>query len=256
MRILGFAGKIGSGKDSAARFILGHVLQQRKVIKKFDIDNSGNLLVNYAVKKDGGYEEGMGIFDVERVDAPFVSYLESTIWPHCKLYSIADNLKWIVVNLYGIEYEKIFGTQAQKNEDSKYLWGDIYDIIPKAVRPAKIDKKALMTNRQFVQHLSDVLKYIDNECFIKSLMQQIMLEQCPFSIITDVRYEHEIDMIHQCGGRVIKLLRETENDKHQSECSLDAIDNAKFDSIIDNRFCNIVEKNTMLHTVVNEWGWI
>jgi dephospho-CoA kinase len=52
-------------------------------------------------------------------------------------------------------------------------------------------------------------------------------------IITDVRFQNEVDMIHKNGGFVIKINRNTNNiDNHDSEKYIDSIIN--YDYVIDN----------------------
>ncbi len=259
MRILGLAGRKGSGKDSSARFLLGEILKQANVIEKTDMDTSGNLLVNFAARnEDGKIEEGMGIFDVDRADPNFVSYLEARVWPHTKVYHFADTLKWIGINLYGLDYNQLYGTQAEKEAECDIVWKNMYNLLPKAIKPSKVDKDSKMTGREFIQHLGDVLRFLDDDCFTKSLLQRVMLEQCPFAIIADVRRIQEVEAIKACGGKVIYHARETDStDGHSTEHEFDSVDKTTlFDYTLENKFCTIQEKNSLLLGKVREWGWL
>lgn len=257
MFILGINGGIGSGKDSAAKYILGKVLVHRNVLEVAEQNESGDLLVNYESRnKSGQIEKGVGIFDINRRDPAFISYLNEVIWPHAKIYHFADLLKEIAVNLYGLSYEEVFGTQEDKSKHCHIKWSQVYESIPKTIRPKK-NKAQLdefMTNREFLQTLGDILRGVSNECLTKALMNQILVEQPGVAIIADVREEQEIDMINTCGGKVIRLLKTTTEDKHRTEVSMLKVDESKFSCIIDNRFCDIHEKNKQLYLFLKEWG--
>jgi len=257
MRILGLAGRKGSGKDSSAKIILGSALRQADVIDKIDMDADGNLLVNYATRLDDGkVEQGMGVFDLDRADPAFMYYLQEQIWPHAKIYHFADTLKWIGINLYGLPYESMYGTNDEKNSLTDHTWKKMLDVLPKAVRPTGVNKDEQLTARQFIQHFADVCRYLDDGCFTKSLMQRILLEQCPFAIVADVRRVTEVETIKACGGKVIYHTRQIDEDKHHTETEFDNIDKSIFDFVVDNRVCTLQEKNQIVLAQVKEWGWL
>ena len=50
------------------------------------------------------------------------------MWPYVKLYSFADELKRICVELFNIPYECVYGTDEQKNQPQEHL---LWDNMPK-----------------------------------------------------------------------------------------------------------------------------
>lgn len=257
MRILGFAGCKRAGKDSAARFILGNVLTQKEVIAGFNINEAGELLVPSAYRDESGQViEGLGVFDTQSQDPEVQFYMQEMIWPHCKIYNFADPLKTICINLYGIPYEGLYGSNEEREANSPYTWGQLIDMIPKSIRP-KVELSKLMTNREFIQTMGDLLRYPNDDCFTLCLIQRILNEQCPFSVISDVRRVSEVEAIKKCGGRVIYLTKElTDGDGHRIEHELDDVDKSLFDDVIDNRSCTIQEKNDLIYKTVRDWGWL
>jgi len=114
-----------------------------------------------------------------------------------------------------------------------------------------------MSAREFMQTMGDILRWIDDDCFTKSLVQRIMTEQCPFSVVADVRRVSEVNAIRACGGKVIYLTRElSDGDTHSTEHEFDNVDKSIFDDVIDNRICSIQEKNDLIYKTVKDWGWI
>ncbi len=257
MNILGFAGRKRAGKDSSAKFVMGHIMKANNIIEKFDISPTGDLLVNSAYRDENNVlVEDMGIFDVTRADNQFTYFMEEKVWPHVKIYNFADVLKWISISLYGLEHHQVYGSTEDKESPSNISWGQIIDVLPKSIRPSKVDKDLQMTAREFIQRFADVLRWIDDDCLTKFLMQKILMEQCPYAIVADVRRIKEVEAIKAMGGRIIYQTRITDTtDAHHTEHEFDSVDRSIFDAVIDNRVCTIAEKNDIIYGYLKEWGW-
>ena len=106
-KIIGIAGKKQSGKNTVANILHGLVLKEHGMIMDFNISANGQLLVQTTNAND---EEGWGEFDITRKDADFVEYAEHNMWPHIKMYSFADTLKWICKEFFNIPHAQLFGT--------------------------------------------------------------------------------------------------------------------------------------------------
>tara|TARA_Y100001973_G_C5113902_1_gene289120 strand:+ start:150 stop:881 length:732 start_codon:yes stop_codon:yes gene_type:complete len=231
MKIIGIAGKKQSGKNTTANILHGLVLKQRNMIKDFNIDANGKLLV---LTTNTNGEEGWGEFDVTRNDEDFVSYAEHSMWPYVKLYSFADHLKWICVKLFNIPRECVFGTDEQKNQKQKHLaWEKM---------PGHITTKqgyGPMTAREFMQYFgTDIMRKIYEPIWVESCINLMDKEQSELAIISDVRFENEVKAIESAGGKVIRLTRQICEDEHDSE---KALDNYKFSDYIDNANISIDE---------------
>ena len=107
-KILGISGKKQSGKNTSANYLHGTILKGEGLTEGFKIDpDTGDLLVLT--------ELGWGAFDVTRKDDEFVEYAEANMWPHVKLYSFADTLKTLCIDLFDLRPEQVYGTDKQKN---------------------------------------------------------------------------------------------------------------------------------------------
>ena len=112
MKILGISGKKQSGKNTTANILHGVVLQKYGMVKDWSISEEGKLLIK--TEEFHMNSDGWGEFDIERKDDEFVTYAENAMWPHVKLYSFADSLKAICVDLFEIPPECVYGTDEQK----------------------------------------------------------------------------------------------------------------------------------------------
>lgn len=256
MQIIGIAGSKGAGKSSAAKYITGMYMKKANVIEWFDIDDLGNLLVNCETKDGAKTVQGKGVFDLDRHDNVFVNYLTEMVWPHVKMYSFADALKWILVNLYGVSHTHLFGTQEQKNELSNIKWEQFAGLINKKDGPKGIKNEDLLTYRQVMQYFADILRAVDGKCFIYNTLRDLEMEQVPTSIVVDIRREDEVDAVINAGGKVFYLLRTSGVDEHKMENGLASVDQSKFAFIIDNRDLTIHAKNIAIENNLKELGLI
>ena len=140
MKILGISGRKQAGKNTTANILHGVVLKRLNNIEDWNIGGSGELLVQT--------EGGWGEFDVTRQDRAFSEYAEYNMWPFVKLYSFADELKRICIELFNIPYECVFGTDEQKNQPQEHL---LWENMPKAINSTLMKKiiKAPDAKRSF-----------------------------------------------------------------------------------------------------------
>lgn len=262
MHVLGIAGTARSGKSSTAKYLLGNIMLDCDIIKKFEINDDGDLLVNASYRDEKGkFYEDMGIFDIDRSDEEFISYMRDIIWPNCKIYNFADVLKWIAIKLYGLKHENVYGNTQQKDSSSPIKWAGLYGVIPKEIRPSlqtlKVTKNDFITNRQFLQGLGDALRFIDDLCLVKYTINEILEEQSPLSIIADVRRPEEVAEIRRVGGKVIYLKRNKDVPQvHSIELGFTESQDSDFDAVVDNSELSMYDKNNEVYKIVREWGWI
>ena len=250
-KIVAFAGRARCGKDSSLKTMYGEVMKHNKIVKQYNVDDNGDLWVN-AMFDDG---EQMAMLDIGQDNENFYYFASEMIWPFVKDYHFADNLKRIASGLYGIKYEQMFGTKEQKNSETKYLWKDFINAIPKNNRP-KPTPDGNVTGRQFLQYLGDILRSVNDNCFTESLLNQIVSEQYPLALIGDCRRVAEVEAIKALGGTVIYLTRNTENSNHNTETEFDNYDVKNFDYVIDNQNMSMQEKNKVVLGIMKELGLI
>ena len=178
MNIIGISGRKQAGKNTVANILHGIALKNNNLIKDWNVGPNGELMILTENEED---QEGWGEFDITRRDEQFTQYAEHSMWPHVKLYSFADRLKWICTELFDIPKECAWGADEQKNQPQKHL---LWENMPKAIK-------------------------------------KITREQSELAIIADVRFPNEAKAIENAGGVVVRLTRKVSDDNHDSEVALD-----------------------------------
>jgi len=219
-RILGISGKKQSGKNTSANYLHGLVLKAEGLTEDFMIDGkTGELIVLT--------ELGWGSFDVTRKDDEFVEYAEANMWPNVKLYSFADTLKELCIDLFDLKAEQVYGTDEQKNTPISVKWNDMPGTR----------KKGSMTSREFMQYFgTNICRAIKSNVWVDHMMKRIKREKTNLAIIADIRFPNEVEAIREAGGKVVRLARSNHADSHTSECGLDPenFDWNGFDLVIEN----------------------
>jgi len=252
-RIIGISGRKQSGKNTSANFFHGLVLKEQNLIRDFRISYDGLLEV---VSKDS---DNWGILDVTRKDAEFTEYAERFIWPYIKLYSFADTLKSICMDLFDIPFNQLYGTNEEKNIPTHLKWEDMpgiispekWSILQGRLNPDIISypeefcltvKSGYMTGRDFMQFLgTDIMRKAYGPIWINSAMKRIHREGSKIAVIADLRFPNEVQAILDSNGEVIRLTRSVDEDTHVSESSLDDFNTDKYTYIIDNASSDIEE---------------
>ena len=242
--ILGISGKKQAGKTTVANMIHGEILLKNNLIKDYMITENGKLTVN-TVNAEG--KSGWGEFDVERKDEQFIEYAHYNMWPYVKLYNFADSLKDMCINLFGLTYEQVYGTDEQKNQNLNHIrWEDMPRFQNmKLMKKMPIDAKKSwnwregeMTAREFMQFFgTDIMRKIHQDVWANACINKITKEGSKLSVVADVRFPNEVEAINKAGGKVLRLERDIHEDNHDSETALDVgnYDHANFWGIVYNQ---------------------
>ena len=246
-RILAFAGKKQSGKNSCCTFLHGYQMRAHNIIKGFDLDGNGDLVVDTVSTNVSGIEEtGKGILDITRSDADFAPWAAHNMWPFIKHYSFASSLKEIACGLFGLTKKQCYGSDADKNSLTWIKWEDMPGYTG--------SKTGRMTSREFLQVFgTDICRSIHTDVWTDRTMKSIREEDSLMAVISDCRFPNESKAVQQAGGKVIKLTRGISGDSHSSESSIDEIEH---DAIIDNRDLSLMETNVKIISLLEEWGWL
>jgi len=257
MHLIALCGKKQSGKTTLSNFIHGHEMKRHDVIQNFEINEAGNLVVNYIqFDEDGKEDTGMAVFDLWQRSDQFINYAQRFIWPLVKGYNFADALKEICMTLFGLTHSQCYGTDVDKNSKVDFSW----EKMPGEVRFKS--GYGAMTAREFMQYFgAEIMRKIAPDIWINNCLGRIREDSPPIAVISDCRYINEIEAVKKAGGKVIKLTREplkqenksaldTELATHSSETESDDYDD--FDFIIDNKNMNISEScDAFLNILIN-----
>lgn len=257
MKIVGISGRKQAGKNTAANIMHGMVLEKYGMVENWAINEAGALKV---LTRNGAGVLAWGEADVSRKDQEFAEYAEENLWPYVKLYSFADQLKWISTELFNIPHECVWGTNEQKEQEIPHLrWENMPGVIVYGSE-AEYDElygnldawgqadrfvwrkqsKKGMTAREFMQFLgTEIGRKMYEPIWIEATMKKIQREQSELAIIADCRFPNEAKAIEDAGGYVVRLTRQPfTEDVHPSET---AMDDFPFKYCIDNEDTELTE---------------
>ena len=174
-----------------------------------------------------------------------------------KVYSFADKLKQLCIEILGLTYDQCYGTDEDKNTLTIYKWENLskeirhknklrYEYATNGEICDIILPTGFMTAREILQIVgTDIFREMfSTDIWVDATFRDINKAQKSVNIITDARFPGEIKSILDYNGYVIRLTRNILYDKHESEIALDHYDfNQKNICIIDNQDKDINYKN-------------
>lgn len=125
--------------------------------------------------------------------------------------SFANNLKKAVKDIFDFTDEQIYGN---KKEDVDEFW----KISPRQVMQ-------FIGTDLFRNQMKKILPNDNEDIWVKCVEKQILNDKHKHFVITDVRFQNEVDMIKKYGGIIIKIIRPSIIDisTHASEQNIDNI---------------------------------
>lgn len=156
---------------------------------------------------------------------------------HFVEFSFATCLKRACQELFLLTDEQVFGSQEQKETPDEKWFG---------CTPRKI--------LQFIgtdllrENLDKIMPGLGKDIFIHhfKIWYQNKLSKNPniHVVVSDVRFQNEVDAIHQLGGKIVKIERPCigTNDLHPSEMEQKNIQNYDFFILNDGSLCQFLEK--------------
>lgn len=257
-QIIGFAGKKQSGKDTSCNFILMIKMIELGVCKNARLNNDGKIEVSdiFGQRRDN---EDYFEFSKKHVD---IDRVMDAISGEVKIYYLADPLKRIAIDIFGLPEDKVYGTDGDKNELTHLLWENM--PVAKSQFDQEYDsgsslntetryRAGPMTIREFLQYLgSDVFRKIYSKVWLDTLFRRIKKDNPRLALIGDVRFDNEIEGCISEEAFVLGLTKDKfkSADTHASENV-----NLKLCSkIIDNEKLNIAEQNKEIYFALKELG--
>lgn len=111
--------------------------------------------------------------------------------------SFAKPLKAACRSLFGFTAPQVFGTQKEK-ETIDAFWG--------------------FSPRTALQQVGSALRNFNSELFVQTAERQIIENSDAMYVISDLRYQNEVDMIKRRGGIIISIQRDcAQQQTHESE---------------------------------------
>ena len=247
-RILAFAGKKQSGKNSCCSFLHGYQMRSYNLVDSFDLTTDGHLVIDsVSVGVDGEKKTTKAAIDVTRTDLEFGMWAAENMWPFIKHYSFASTLKEIATGLFGLTKSQCYGADLDKNSLTWLRWESLPGY--------EGDKEGRMTAREFLQYFgTDICRQIHPDIWTDRTLKNIREEESLLAVISDCRFPNESEAVQRAGGKVIRLTRgDDTKDLHSSESSVEDIE---YDAIIDNKELTLAETNVKVLSLLEEWGWL
>ena len=239
-QIIGFAGKKQSGKNTACNFILAAKIAELGVSKSTRLSEGGEVEVT-DILDDSPSDKDWFAFNSSHVDVD--SLFDNELGRFIKLYSFAEKLKRMAIDVLGLKEEWVFGTDKQKNTLTDIKWEDM---------PGPALKKGRMTAREVLQVVgTDFFRSIYKNVWVDSCLRQIKQDNSELALISDVRFENEILAIQKAGGFVIGLKRNPskKKDKHPSETAIEKCMHL-CDATINNQSLTIPQQNEQIYLAI------
>lgn len=245
-QIIGFAGSKQSGKNTACNFILAIKIAELGISKSSRLNKFGEIEITDI------FNDRISNKDWFPFKEPYVevnTLFNNELGKFIKLYSFADKLKRLCIDVLGLKEELVFGTDKQKNTKTHIKWNSIsnpnhYDGT---------DTQGYMTVREVLQFVgTDMFRGLDASVWVSSCLRQIEEDQSEIALISDVRFENEVRAIQKQKGFVIGLTRTPntqEADTHISEqepkkCL------SLCDIVIDNKQLSMPEQNKAIYFAI------
>jgi hypothetical protein len=261
-KILGLSGKKQSGKDTTINHILGIFMKRLEIIGDFYINKEGQLWITDIFQD----VNRAGLFDIH--DAKNEEFNHQYIYPFVKVYSYADELKKLCINVLGLTYEQCYGTNEEKDSPTHLKWENMPGITtnPHMLQIGAVDlgcktfgvtyhEPGPMTAREVMQYVgTEIFRKMYGNVWVDATIRKIHDDQSTMAIISDVRFVNEVEGIQNKDGKVIRLTRHVLVDEHQSETALDDFDG--FDHVCDNQELDVNQQSLLIEGYLNSMVWI
>lgn len=263
MKLILIGGAKQSGKTTAATAIYGYYLTSKGIIPNANFDSNGQMSIVYKKETNEGI-----IFDIDSRDPVIVDFRERYINKHICHAGFADELKNTCCNLFGLNPQKIFGSNAQKDEPTHIKWADIKKLVK---NQAFKDKTGYLSYREFMEVFgTNIARTIDDECHIRAALNKLISINPEIGIIPDLRFENELAYFEKNSKfetYKIRLKRNVYKSTAESEMSLDSVSDDRFDLVVDEDASlfaknqqiidfliklNVLEKNKIEHHISQE----
>ena len=240
-QIIGFAGSKQAGKDTACNFILATKIAELGISKSSRLTKTGEIEVTDILNESISGQEWMP-FKPPHVDVE--GLFDKELGKFVKIYSFAQKLKQLCVDVLGLDTDLVFGNDQQKNTKTHIKWDSI---------KSSTKKKGYMTVREVLQYVgTDMFRGLDPAVWVSACLNQIKKEQPELALVSDVRFENEVKAIQAEEGYVIGLTRspfKKSKKDHVSETApsqcLDICD-----TVIDNANLSIAEQNEQIYLAI------
>ena len=157
--------------------------------------------------------------------------------------AFADPIKGFLVDVLGLDQQKIYGNDHDKMSPTEYTW----EQMPAFVMKTNQGKHGPMTIREIMQVFGTELNrnIWNRDIWVKALERRARNSKVDYFVITDTRFPNEVEAVKKWGGQVWVVSgpqrgdQKAKNDSHESENL--KLDKSWFDCTISNEYIGSVE---------------
>ena len=270
--LLSFSGVPQSGKNTCCNTAAGWVLSGIGLVHDWVINpKDGSLWV----KDIAGNTKEAGVLDLMNDHPKAQDFLYEHVYPNVKIYALADLLKDICVDVFGLDRKLVYGTGKDKDTLTDFKWEDLPGVITDKEMYGQLKlqgwwdtgelsnyliyhEPGRLTIREFMQYFgTDVCRKIYDKVWVNALLRRIIAEDPLLALVCDVRFPDEVEGIQSVGGKVVRLtLNQDKEHKHKAETALNPenFDWKKFDYILENHKMNFLEQGLAVMSLLKELG--
>lgn len=167
-------------------------------------------------------------------------------------FSFAEKLKRMVADIFNVDYNKLIGTEEDKNSPTHLYWSDVSLLLRLSFFGVNhAFKHGAITHRELLQLVgTNLFRAIKNDIWIENTIRDIENASANFCVVDDVRFENELEAIRDAGGKLVKLysIFDLGVDNHPSEALFDKMPDNYFDFVIGD-----YNKNRTIEQLGQEW---
>ena len=254
--LIQFFGSLQSGKTSSAGAIYAFEMVKNGIVPVIKFNN-GKMYIVYDKKSNEG-----SLFDIDTEDQKLIKFMQNNVYQFVKHINLATNLKESLKTLFGISHESLYGTNEEKNRTTHIPWANMLKLMPPEVKEKYYNRiNDYMTGRELMQVWgTDICRTLDNDCHIKSGINQIIKANPNIGIIPDGRFANEFEIVNALKNNSnfkvwqIKLKRNPIKSNVKAEQAAPEIDESRYDLVIENSEMTVDEKNQVVIDFLIEKG--
>lgn len=247
-KIIAFSGKIGSGKTTCTKVVVGEIMKSIRMVGQYKIrEEDGQLLI-----PSSNTGTGWGTFDIESLEPEFLKWCEDNLWKKVKWYGFADSLKRdLMMEYFGLLQNQVYGSQEQKEKFIPRLtYAELFKNIPITLGYG-VNKKC--SGRTLMQDVATIIRNVNPSAFVNKCINTIKKDNSEIALIVDCRFRNEVEALKNEDACLIRLLSKETKDKHYGELELDSMPDSTFDLILPYHL-TYEQKNEQIRLLLKEQG--
>ena len=134
------------------------------------------------------------------------------------------------------------------NFNNEQLYGDLKEVVDPAWGISPRRALQFVGTDLFRNHIGELLPEVGNgfwtTCLKVNYLKQIKANPDAKFVITDVRFQNEVDLIHELGGKVVKIERPISHNSQDTQDTQDTHSSEDIDHVIGYN-CTLVNDGTL-----------